>query len=105
MHRAGARISDSSFPPADRIRATSPPNLSNSRPYRKSPPVLKLRLTVLQISARLIRLIIEFMLETKGLKKKYHGVCSYYEGNFIINNFCISYVTTLRIETGSSVFL
>lgn len=104
MHRAGARISDSSFPPADRIRATSPPNLSNSRPYRKSPPVLKLRLTVLQISARLIRLIIEFIVaRNEGIEKK--GVCFYYQGNFIINNFCISYVTTLRIETGSSVFL
>lgn len=71
MHRAGARISDSSFPPADRIRATSPPNLSNSRPYRKSPPVLKLRLTVLQISARLIRLIIEFIVaRNEGIEKK-----------------------------------
>lgn len=70
MHRGG-RISDSSFPPADRIRPTSPRTCQILN-LIENLVVLKLRLTILRVSARLIRFIIEFILScSKRLEKKY----------------------------------
>lgn len=80
---APCRISDSSFPPTDRIRPTSLP-CRISQSYRISRPVFEIEMNlVLRVSSVNSIYYIELIIaRNEEIGKKYHGICFHFT-NFI----------------------
>lgn len=95
---APCRISDSSFPPTDRIRPTSLP-CRISQSYRISRPVLKLKWTWFFAYHRLIQFIILSLslLETRRLAKSI--TVSVFISRTLLNNFYISYIPKTLLKS------